>query len=201
MSYILFLLCTIILHTGNFPNSKSYYFKKLLQYISLNLSFDFCSKIMATVIRPLGITTFYTLILNLLYTNHIILHVPTYYHHNSNHVSEIPRRPLILFIGVCHKLYFCGIELSSINLWIFCAGNFGEEEYCPSGISHGHWPLAMLRSKMGDCAKNRVIFCKNISTMSSHKRPVLQKWCCPVAIIRSHKDPAQKIVCFSALKR
>ena len=96
---------------------------------------------MATVIRPLGITTFYTLILNLLYTNQIILHVPTYYHHNSNHVSEIPRRPLILFIGVCHKLYFCGIELSSINLLKFLCWKF----WVGGGvlpIRHFPWSLA-----------------------------------------------------------
>ena len=123
------------------------------QYISLNLAFDFCSKIMATR----STTSRYN---NILYPNiKSIIHqsyIRTHYHHNSNHVSEIPR-PLILFIGVCHKLYFCGIELSSINLWSFCAWNFGEEEY---SIAHQAFPMvigrccAMLRSKMGDCAKN-----------------------------------------------
>ena len=168
MSYILFLVCTIILQTGNFPNSKSYYFKKLLQYISLNLSFDFCSKIMATVIRPLGITTFYTLILNLLYTNHIILHTYLlYYHHNSNHVSEIPRRPLILFIGVCHKLYFCGIELSSINLLKFLCWKFWVGGVLP--IRHFPWSLATCHVEV----KNGGLRKKPCHFLQKHKYYVL----------------------------
>ena len=67
MSYILFLVCTNITQAiviiPRATISKNCY----VQYTSLNLSLDICSKIMATV-------TFYTLILNLLYTNHIILH-------------------------------------------------------------------------------------------------------------------------------
>ena len=158
---------------------------------------------MATVIRPLGITTFYTLILNLLYTNHIILHTYLlYYHHNSNHVSEIPRRPLILFIGVCHKLYFCGIELSSINLLKFLCWKFWVGGVLP--IRHFPWSLATchVEVKNGGLRKKPCHFLqKHKYYVEPSKRPVLQKWCCPVAIIRSHKDPAQKIVCFSALKR
>ena len=144
----------------------------MLQHTSLNLSLDICSKIMATVIRPLGITTFYTLILNLLYTNHIILHTYLlYYHHNSNHVSEIPRRPLILFIGVCHKLYFCGIELSSINLLKFLCWKFWVGGVLP--IRHFPWSLAAAvpcwgQKRERDCAKKPCHF------LQKHKYLLLQ---------------------------
>ena len=56
--------------------------------------------------------------------------------------SEIPRRPLILFIGVCHKLYFCGIELSSINLLKFLCWKFWVGGGGVLPIRHFPWSLA-----------------------------------------------------------
>ena len=82
----------------------------------------------------------YPNIKSIIHQSYYITYLLTRYHHNSNHVSEIPRRPLILFIGVCHKLYFCGIELSSINLLKFLCWKFWVGGVLP--IRHFPWSLA-----------------------------------------------------------